>query len=284
MQNQTLIEAWDNSTHLLADRLLVQDWPHDLPWQVVAPEYLAQEAHLLPVVLQLDDLEPAHRKEVQQQLTTDDPSKVAPAMLIRSDLGAGALARQLARHVTVTLADGSQALLRLADPEVFIHLLWVLPLPYLASLCEAKWRWSVPFMGEWLELQFDDRPEPVWDALSEEASIALVNVGLINDVLATLPEPRDIKEFWRTGQQCNQWLCTAQTRFGLTDAADCVAFARHGVLLGDRFTRHPVLAPLLETAREIPGAYAQQTAPISQREWNRVIADIEQSSQKRNAS
>jgi len=284
MQSQTHIEAWESSTHLLADRLLIQDWLHDLPWQVVAPEFLAQEAHLLPVVLQLDELEPPHRKEVQQQLAMSDPSKVAPAMLIGSDLSTGALARQLARHVTVTLSDGSHALLRLADPEVFIHLLWVLPLPHLASLCEAARQWSVPLMGEWFELQFDNRPEPAWDTLSEESSIALVNVGLVNDVLATLPEPGGIKELWRTGQQCNQWLCTAQTRFGLTDAADCVAFARHGVLLGNGFTHHPVLAPHLETAREIPGAYAQQTAPISQREWNRVIADIEQSSQKRNAS
>ena len=284
MQRQTLASAWDTSTHLLADRLLVHDWPKSLPWETVAPESLKREAHLLPVVLQLDQLDPAQREQVQQQLAVEHQTEVAPAMLIASDLGAAALARQLARHAIVTLSNDSRVLLRFADPEVFIHLLWVLPLPHLASLCEATRRWSMPFAGEWHELQFDDRPEPAWGALSEDASIALANVGLINETLATLPEPSGIKEVWRTGQQANQWLRTAQTRFALTDAADCVAFARHGVMLGDGFTKHPLLAPHLATARDVPGAYAQQTASISMRDWNRVIADIEQSNKIREVS
>lgn len=284
MQTETLASAWDTSTHLLADRLLTHDWPQSLPWETIAPESLKRETHLLPVVLQLDELNPVQREQVQQQLTVEDRTKVAPAMLIASDLAAAALARQLAGHAIATLSSDSRVLLRFADPEVFIHLLWVLPLPHLASLCEATRRWSVPFAGEWHELQFVDRPEADWGALSEDASIALANVGLINDTLATLPEPSAIKEVWRSGQQANLWLRSAQTRFALTDAADCVAFARHGVMLGDGFTKHPLLVPHLATARDAPGAYARQTASIPTRDWNRVIADIEQTNTTREAS
>ena len=67
-----------------------------------------------------------------------------------------------------------------------------------------------------------------------------------------------------------------------TSAADCVAFARHGVLLGNGFSDHPRLAPHLRAAKGTPGLYAR--AQLSQREWNDVIADIEQTHRKRDVS
>jgi hypothetical protein len=284
MQSQTLPETWSDSTHLLAERLLVQDWPTDLPWKAVAPETLASESHLLPVVLRLDQLDPSQREQVQQHLVMDDRSKAAPAMLISSGLSADAMARRLAQHVVVTLADDSLALLRFADPDVFMHLLWILPLPHLASICEATNRWSVPFQGTWHELEFNDRPEPAWDRLSEASSIALTNLGLVNQAVATLPEPSGVNELWRLGQLVNEWLGVAQTSFALTSAIDCVAFARHGVLIGNGFSGHPKLAPHLHAAASTPGRYANETALLCQREWNAVIADVEQSQRTREAS
>ncbi|ACC76027.1 DUF4123 domain-containing protein [Paraburkholderia phymatum] len=284
MQSQTFSEAWDASTHLLADRFLIRDWDADLPWHEVVPDALSREAHLLPVVLELAQLDDVQRAFLQTHLVMADTRDPGPAMLLSSDLGVTALARELSRHVVVTLADASRAMLRMADPQVFVQLLWILPLPYLASLCHAARRWWIPFSGQWHELGFHERPAPQWEALPEDPSIALSNVGLINQVLRTLPEPDGLKAFWRTSQHCNQWLRTAQAEAGLAAADDCVAYARHGVVLGKLFSSHPVLASCLQGARETPGLYAQRTASMSDREWDRVIADIEEIKRKQEAA
>jgi hypothetical protein len=284
MQSQTLSDVWSASTHVLVDRLLVRDWQADLPWRDVVPDSLPNELHLLPAVLQLDRLDEAQRQHVQQQLAVEGASEVAPAMLIGSDLSADALARQLARHVVITLADDSRALLRFADPSVFVHLLWVLPLPHLASLCDGVERWSVPFRSRWWELEFSERPEGEWNRLDEAQSVALTHVGLINDVLASLPDIADLKQWWRRSQEVNEWLKLAEEECDLTNPSDCVAFARHGALLGEGFSRHPKLASSLHAAIATPGHYAQATAALSEREWRGVIADIERMNREREPS
>lgn len=284
MHSQTLSDVWSASTHVLVDRLLVQDWQADLPWRAVVPDSLPNECHLLPAVLQLDQLDEAHRQHVQQQLAVEGVHDVAPAMLIGSDLSADALARQLARHAVITLADNSRALLRFADPSVFVHLLWVLPLPHLASLCDGIERWSMPFRSLWWELEFGERPEGAWARLDEAQSIALTHVGLINDVLATLPDISDFKQRWRRSQEINEWLKLAEGECDLTNPADSAAFARHGVLLGEGFHRHPKLGSLLRVAVATPGHYAQATASLSKQEWNDIIADTERMNQEREAS
>lgn len=281
MQTRTLADVWPASTHVLVDRLLVRHWQIDLPWRDVVPDSLLRERHLLPAVLQLNQLDDAQREYVQQYLVVEGATEVAPAMLIGSDLSAEALARQLARHVVITLADDSRALLRFADPAVFVHLLWILPLPHLSSLCDGIDRWSIPFQSLWRELEFNDRPAGQWNRLDEAQSIALANVGLINDVLATLPGLSDLNEWWRRSQRVNEWLRTAQGECDLTSAADCIAYARHGLLLGSGFSRHPKLAPLLLAAVATPGYYAQATSSLSEREWDDVVADIERMNQER---
>lgn len=284
MHSQTLPEAWSDSTHVLADRLLIKNWPATLPWEPVVPDTLAKEGHLLPVVLRIDQLDAEQKELLQQHLSVKLGSGLTSAILIGSHLSARGMAHQIAGHVLITLADDTRALLRLADPHVFVHLLWILPLPHLASLCAGTNRWSVPFQGAWHELQFSDRPEPKWDSLPEASSIALANVGLINEVLATLPAPAGLTELWRVGQQTNEWIGIAQAEFGLTGASDCVAFARHGVLLGKGFSVHPSLSPHLHAARKTPGLYAERTASLSQRDWNTLIADIEETNRKQEAS
>ncbi|KUZ01850.1 hypothetical protein WS50_08435 [Burkholderia territorii] len=283
MQSRTLNDAMSASTHLLADRLLVRDWRGDLPWHDIVPDWLENERHLLPVVLRLDQLDVSQREEITQSLAVAPP-EIASAMLICSDLSAEALARQLARKVTVTLDDDSRVLLRFADPAVFLHLLWVLPLPHLAALCDGISRWWVPFHGLWHELEFTSRPEVEWSKLDEAQSIALTNVGLVNGTLATMPEVTEMKQLWRFSQEINQWLCTAQSEFGLMDASDCMAFARHGCLLGRSFTSHPKLAPHLRVAAATPGAYAQATELFPENEWSNVIADIERIDREREVS
>ncbi|MBP0711861.1 DUF4123 domain-containing protein [Burkholderia cenocepacia] len=282
MQSYSLSDAMSVSTHLLADRLLIQDWAEDLPWHDVMPDWLANERHLLPAVLRLKELDDTQRERVEQYLISDS-AEVGAAMLICSELSAEAQARQLARHVVITLDDDSRALLRFADPAVFVHLLWVLPLPHLASLCDGASRWWLPFQGLWYELEFSGRPEARWSKLDEFQSIALTNVGLVNDALATMPEPLDIKRMWRRSQEINQWLGVAQSEFGLVNAHDCVAFARHGYLLGRGFSNHPKLVPHLRDAVATPGLYAQATALFSEKEWNNLIADIERINQKQEA-
>ncbi|MEK7889138.1 DUF4123 domain-containing protein [Burkholderia contaminans] len=282
MQSYSLSDAMSVSTHLLADRLLIQDWAEDLPWHDVVPDWLANERHLLPVVLRLKELDDTQRERVEQYLIGDS-AEVGAAMLICSELSAEAQVRQLAHHVVITLDDDSRALLRFADPAVFVHLLWVLPLPHLASLCDGVSRWWVPFQGLWYELEFSGRPEARWGKLDEFQSIALTNVGLVNDVLATMPEPLDIKQMWRRSQEINQWLGVAQSEFGLVNGHDCVAFARHGCLLGGNFSNHPKLVAHLRDAVATPGTYAQATALFSEKEWNNLIADIEQFNKKQEA-
>ncbi|MBU9152115.1 DUF4123 domain-containing protein [Burkholderia multivorans] len=280
MQSYALPDAMLVCTHVLADRLLVRDWPDGLPWQDVAPEWLGNERHLLPAVLRLDQLDDTQHEEIALCLTVE----TAPAILIRSDLSADVLARRLARHVTVTLADDSSALLRFADPGVFMHLLWVLPLPYLASLCDGATGWWVPYQDLWHELQFRDRPAAVWGRLDEVQSIALTNVGLINDTLATLPPMPGLKQLWHCSHEINQWLCTAQSEFRLACASDCVAFARHGCVLGEGFTDHPKLAPYLHEAATNPGLYAEASELLEESDWENIIDDIEQMSRKREVS
>ncbi|RQS26679.1 DUF4123 domain-containing protein [Burkholderia sp. Bp8992] len=283
MQSRTLADAMSASTHLLADRLLIRDWRDDLPWHDIVPDWLANERHLLPVVLHLDHLDDIQREEITQSLEVDS-SGIASAMLICSDLSVEAQARRLAARVAITLEDDSRVLLRFADAAVFIHLLWVLPLPHLAALCDGISRWWVSFHGLWHELEFTSRPEVAWSKLDEARSIALTNVGLVNGTLATMPEATEMKQMWRFSQEVNQWLCTAQSEFGLTDASDCMAFARHGCLLGRSFTNHPKLVPHLRVAAATPGAYAQATESFPENEWSNVIADIERIDREREVS
>ncbi|GJH25386.1 DUF4123 domain-containing protein [Caballeronia novacaledonica] len=272
MQKQTFQEAWDTRTHLLADSLLVQDWPKDLPWHAVAPDSLANEKHLLPVILQLDELSDDHREHVQTLISMKHPSNTAPAMLVRSERSTDALARALAPHVTITLSDESPVLLRFADPQVVAHLLWILPLHALASICEATTEWSIPFQGEWHEMAFSRRPQARWDALDEPRSIALYNVILINRVLARLPAGDGWEAYWRDARKINEWLCAAQDRFELTEVADCVALAEHGMRFGEGFVSHKTIASWLNEARDRPGTYAQKTTVMSTRDWNGVLA------------
>ncbi|WP_250536700.1 DUF4123 domain-containing protein [Caballeronia sp. AZ10_KS36] len=275
MAKQTLQEAWSTRTHLLADRLLIQDWSEDLPWHAVAPESLEKEAHLLPVVLGLEDLDEVQQAHVQAMLEMRNPQTVAPALLVRSDRSAEALARALSHHVTVTLSDESRVLLRFADPVVFAHLLWILPLEGLSSLCEATLEWSIPFQGEWHEIQFTDRPQPRWEPLDEPRSVALYNVALTNRVLAKLPPIHALAEFWREAQRANKRLCTAQDRFGLTDGSDCVAFAAHSMAFGDGIASHKTLASWLSDARDKPGLYAKETDALSRRDWDGIQKSVQ---------
>nr|WP_269116367.1 type VI secretion system contractile sheath large subunit [Burkholderia multivorans] len=148
----------------------------------------------------------------------------------------------------------------------------------------SRYGWWVPHHDLWHELQFRDRPEAVWSRLDEAQSIALTNVGLVNDTLATLPALPDLKQLWRCSQEINQWLCVAQSEFGLACASDCVAFARHGCLLGEGFTGHPKLAPYLHEAATNPGLYAEASALLEESDWDNVIDDIEQMNRKREVS
>ncbi|MFM0140912.1 DUF4123 domain-containing protein [Caballeronia grimmiae] len=271
MHKQTLQEAWDASTHVLADSLLVKDWPKDLPWHAVTQQQLKNETHLLPVVLQLDELDGEQRKQMQTLLVMKNQEAVAPAMLLSSDYGADALARQLAPHVMAMLPDESRVLLRFADPQVFMHLLWILPLEELASICEATGQWSVPFMGEWHEMQFNRRPEASWTALDEQRSVALFNAPLINRILAARSHDGP-DAYWRDAKDANEWLRVAQSRFELVNADDCVAFAQHALRFGGKFAAHQTIASYLTEARSQPGAYASRTGVMSTRDWNSVVA------------
>lgn len=84
MQSYSLPEAMLLCTHVLADRLLVRDWPNGLPWQDAAPEWLGNERHLLPAVLRLDQLDDTQHEEIARCLAVE----TASAILIRSDLSA----------------------------------------------------------------------------------------------------------------------------------------------------------------------------------------------------
>jgi hypothetical protein len=284
MQIQTLDEVWGASTHILADRPLVQDWPHDLPWQDVVPLELANERHLLPALLPLDLLDEEDGHVVRSLLAMPEPRTTPPATMLHTNLSTHGLAAQLAEHVKLALADESIVLLRFADPRVFAQLLWILPLPYLSSLCQGTTRWSIPFQGAWHELQFGDRPTPAWDMLPIGPSIALTQVGHMNQVLNRLPPPEDIKALWRTSEQIAALVGQAQNKFGLTHAADCTTFARHGVLLGEKFATHPRLLAPLRAARDVPGQYARLTDEFASSDWNKILFEVEQMQTNRTAS
>ncbi|MDR5808020.1 hypothetical protein [Caballeronia sp. LZ019] len=178
----------------------------------------------------------------------------------------------MAGRIITTLQDESRVLLRFADPQVFMHLLWILPLKALASICEATTRWSVPFLGGWYEIQFNQRPEAEWQPLDEPRSVALFNVPLINRVLTAGPFDGP-DAYWRDATEANEWLRVAQDRFALTNGDDCVSFAQHAMKFGGKFATHGTIASYLTEARSQPGAYASRTNAMSTREWNSLVAN-----------
>jgi hypothetical protein len=284
MRSQTLTEAWSTSSHLLADRMLVQDWPGDFPWYEIAPLSLVNERHLLPVLMPLKRLNREQEYQLRELLAMPDMRGVPPAMLLHTDLSTQSLAAQLADHIMLTLADESMVILRFADPQVFIHLLWILPLPHLAALYQCVNRWALPFQGAWHELQFNQRTKPAWISLPDGPSLALRQVGAMHKVLSRLPVPEDMAMLWRTSEQIGLLLECARVQFLLIRQTDRVACARHGMLLGKDFFRHPRIAESLHAAREAPGRYEQLTAAFSQHDWDTIIFELKQTESNRSSA
>ncbi|MBZ9556825.1 MULTISPECIES: DUF4123 domain-containing protein [unclassified Modicisalibacter] len=239
---------------------------------------LPETQHLYLERIATGDAEALH-DEIQRERQGQPISRVEPVafcgwLISRQALStiAGYLRRQLAQKTP----EGKNALLRFYDPRVMERLTRILDQAQLSTLLGPidQWihfdngralRWIAPHQGHrrlaQLKLNADQ-----WQSIRR---IGQVNRCL--ELYRTLPDADHNREM---GPDDTDRLIVEAHGYGLSERQDISAFVLHGLLLHERFHRHPLMQTLLKK-RASGMSYIGLTNRLTQQDWEAIAEDKE---------
>ena len=266
--------------------------PQGLPgfktWPLIPSGY-DKEAHLLPALISLSDARSAAsaRQSLAKQISNTAPetrsyveAEPPVLMLMSSDASLEQVQAHLASRLIARLPGLGKALLRWYDPEVFVHLLYLLRHEQLASLFGPVKRIAFHWRGSWLASSAPTTSKsPSW-MFDASDTVAFNDVALVNAV-AEIRIAQDLSVIRSLSQQARAAIHRARGLYGLTATEDLVAFATQSIVVDPSFDQHPRLQSLMRntptlsdgTAEEAQ-TYADATALIPNSAWAQIKEEL----------
>lgn len=220
---------------------------HQLPAEIVAlpiaQGVLADSAELMPVLIETDRLSEGQRVVLMNCMDGARASGEAP--ILSALLASEAPAQRLVSHIAAAQLRGNDkgetAWLRMHDPRVWLHLPRIVNDSDLRALYGPVTRWSVCIGGQWVanEPTEGHQSRSNWSRTNAAQWAALGRIGPVNRVLAKL-RLLSHEELIEHSQQIDELVARAESFYGLTAAADLVAFATLGMTIHPRFDEFPI--------------------------------------------
>lgn len=228
----------------------------DLEGLSIMPARFQGQDHLFPLLVELRTLSDSQRIDMIDRMATWQASRGTPyfSALLTCPDGKDVLCRHLIKHSDVRLPNGRRDVLRLHDPRLFHHLLWMLRPEQIVTLLGniACWTWH----GQ----------DGVWHSLrNTDASPArrLENLRIAPDqwpLLLRLPDQHaviaalrrqspQLTDDARLARQVNNALAEAERSMPGSRPADRQLFAEHAIRFGTRLHRHPEYQTRLAAVR-----------------------------------
>lgn len=271
-------EALSLSAHqyLVIDRLRAGTLPDTLPLTELVTPLTAPQAHLYPWLLSLNTLttEGWAWLEAQYRESMQIGSPAPNFLLLSSHQPESVVRSHLIHALFISDAQRKRHLLRWFDSRVLFHLGWMADTRRLAGMLNIHDipDWTYWLNGQWHTLSFDKHDDP--DPVSPEPHrlfSQLQHVGLINDVLAMLPENADLSQREQRSRQICQLAEAGET--WLSHAIDLREFVLHGLRYGSHFYQSEIIQSLVKKNGRTSGVYYQITRGWNAEQWQSVVRD-----------
>lgn len=260
--------------YLVIDRLSAGALPDTLPLTELVTPLTAPQAYLYPWLLSLNTLSVADWRWLEEQfrLSAKNSGRPPGCLLLTSHQPESVVKSHLINILFISDEQRKRHMLRWFDPRVLFHLCWMTDARSLADMLHIHDipDWTYWLNGRWQTLSFENDNEPEKE-LPEPHHLfnQLQHVGLINDVLATMPDEVDLSQREQLSQQV---LHQAETgKNWLSHSRDLQAFVLHGIKNGPRFYESEMIQSLVKKYGKTPGVYYQVTRNWNDEQWQAVI-------------
>ncbi len=232
------------------DQLPPECAPHSTAAGVLQDSY-----ELLPSLVELSEVAPAHRAELLQACLEPVGGTASVSVLLRSDADAQTLAAHLAHAQIARSLTGEKAWLRLHDPRVWLQLNRVLRADRLNALMGPVSRWTIFVNGQWCS-QENTGSRAMEGSFDPTAWAALERIGVVNRVLARVKlEAKTVDDLLGMSLVLDELIQRAGRAYHINRLDDQVEFCLLGLSVHARFDEHPRVRDVLLHARQDPSAF-----------------------------
>lgn len=264
-------------THALINPLQVEkaDW-QDLPVEPLVPKALQTQAHLMPLLVRLEEIGLDARVGLLDRVQHHrDRGMPFFSALLASETSVERLANHLKRQLVVRRSSGQSYLLRFHDPLVFRHLRWLLTPQQLDGLLGPVdvWAWQ-DVGGIWRRHRRGDETIGTSPRLDSRQWDTLNRLGLLNRSLSMLEVVApELKQDNALSQQVDALLAEASDVHGLREEEDCLLYAEQAVRYHPRIHCHAAMSMRLRQARE-GGSYADACSDLDECALGELAASV----------
>ncbi|MCZ4673732.1 DUF4123 domain-containing protein [Citrobacter sedlakii] len=260
--------------YLVIDRLSAGVFPDTLPLTELVTPLTAPQAHLYPWLLPLKTLSADNWIWLEEQfrLSTKKAQPPPGFLLLTSHCPEFEVRSHLINMLFISDEQRKRHMLRWFDPRVLFHLCWMTDTRSLADILHIRdiTDWTYWLSGRWQTLSFkkDNTPD---EGLPNPHRLfnRLQHVGLINDVLAALPDEADLLQREHLSQRIlhlaetgKDWFCYSR---------DLREFILHGMKYGPLFYETEIIQSLVKKSGKTAGVYYQVTRSWNDEQWQDVI-------------
>ena len=263
--------------YLVIDRLSAGPLPDTLPLTELVTPLTALQTHLYPWLLPLNTLSVADWRWLEEQfrLSAKNSGRPPGCLLLTSHQSEPLVKSHLINMLFISDKQRKRHMLRWFDPRVLFHLCWMMDARSLADMLHIRDipDWTYWLNGRWQTLSFEKDNAPERE-LPEPHRLfnQLQHVGLINDVLATIPDEADLSQREQLSQQA---LHLAETgKNWLNHSRDLQAFVLHGIKYGPHFYESEMIQSLVKKDGKTPGVYYQVTRSWNDEQWQAVSHSV----------
>jgi hypothetical protein len=211
----------------------------------------------------------------------DEACANAQPLGIDAALSADSTAPQIAEHLGLqsvrSLGRFGKHLVRVWDPHVLMHLLWIWPANELRALFGPISAWALLLPGEVVHVERSSLSgQGLPDA--EQRHQAVIDVSILNAALS--------KTIWRFSDVASlgpllwQHVRHGRGEYKLRDEADLALFARQARRWGVSFVEHPDIRRALTTAADGETLYRDALAQVDEQRMQHIEAELSAHSQE----
>lgn len=264
----------DEHAFAVIDPLCVESLPQELPTIPVALPSLVDEAHLLPVLVPLNELDSRAKTELLVGLEQAQQTAAAPVtcMLLQTDADPERMRQHAAARTVLPVKTLGNVWLRWHDPRVLVQLRWMLRAELLRTLYGPVQACTLYHQGAWYCAAAPESGFATWAATADEA-VHLQNIGLVNATLGQLGPIERIADLEPLSRRIHTLLQRARLAHGLWHEDDLLVFALQGMTVHAAFDGHPLIRPLLQHCTR-DDTYADRSAALEHATWQRVAAEL----------
>ncbi|AIY41482.1 hypothetical protein LT85_2324 [Collimonas arenae] len=249
----------------------------DLPTIPVVPASFQSQPELFPVLLKLNDLEPAVRIALLSRAETWEHGSDYPwfSALLDTPAPAEQIQQHLASCMELHQLTGEVDLIRIHDPRTFRHLRWLLDEQQLAALLGPvnTWSWREP-NGQWRNHRNTTRSATVFQ-LSLQQQHQLLRLGEVNATLQHLTRVApNLHDDDALARRIDILLAEAWHTHLLADQTDRQLYAIQALRFHPDIHQHPFMRKRLEQVHAEAISYVGACAELDEPAMHRFAEEL----------